>query len=110
MKEAAIGFDLDRALYTAGVAAELSGVAPRTLLAYESLGLIDGRQSESGQRRYSERIVRRVRSIKTLIHGNGANVQGAAQILGLFDVFHRSGEPVPRELKEAYREYAGSVG
>lgn len=109
MKPVDTDFSLDSALYTAGVTAELSGVAPRTLLAYEAMGLIDGFQTESGQRRYSERIVRRVRSIKTLIHSNGVNIQGAAQILDLFGVVHRSGGPVPRELNEAYREYAGSI-
>lgn len=102
-------FNLDSTLYTAGVTAELSGVAPRTLLAYESMGLIDGAHTDSGQRRYSERIVRRVRSVKTLIHSNGVNIQGAVQILALFGVLHAAGGPAPQELDQAFREFAGSL-
>lgn len=104
-----IEFDLDSALYTAAVTAELSGVAPRTLLAYESLGVIAGEQTGSGQNRYSERTVRRVRAIRTLIHSNGVNIHGASHVLSLFDVLHAGGASASPELDHAFQEYAGSL-
>ena len=108
MNARTIEFDLDSALYTAAVTAELSGVAPRTLLAYESLGVIDGEQTFSGQRRYSERTVRKVRSIRTLIHSNGVNIHGAAHVLSLFGVLHAGGAAAPLDLQAAFHEYEGA--
>lgn len=75
----------DGAVYIISVAAELAGVHPQTLRAYERKGLVEPRRTPGGTRRFSERDVYRVRLIQQLTQGEGVNLAGVLRILELQD-------------------------
>ena len=69
-------------LYGIAVAAELTGVNPPMLRAYEDKGLLSPARTGGGSRRYSDADVQRVRRISALL-GTGLNLAGVAQVLEL---------------------------
>lgn len=71
-----------RAVYVISVAAELVGVHPQTLRAYEREGLIDPARTGGGSRRYSEEDLERLRRIQDLT-GEGLNLAGVRKVLQL---------------------------
>jgi len=75
-------FDPDRALYGISVAAELTGVNPQTLRAYEAKGLLDPQRSEGGTRRYSGNDLDAVNRITTLLAA-GLNLAGIEHVFAL---------------------------
>ena len=72
----------DHALYGISVAAELTGVNPPMLRAYEAKGLIEPYRSEGGTRRYSGHDIARVDRITTLLAA-GLNLAGVERVLAL---------------------------
>lgn len=72
----------DAAVYVISVAADLSGLHPQTLRAYERMGLIQPGRTSGGGRRYSERDVELLRLIAELT-GTGVGVEGVRRILAL---------------------------
>ena len=70
------------AVYVISVAAELSGLHPQTLRAYERMGLITPGRTVGGGRRYSHRDVERLRSIAELTSA-GVGVEGVRRLLQL---------------------------
>ena len=70
------------AVYVISVAAELSGLHPQTLRAYERMGLITPGRSVGGGRRYSHRDIERLRSIAQLT-SSGVGVEGVRRLLDL---------------------------
>lgn len=72
----------DAAVYVISVAAELSGLHPQTLRAYERMGLIQPGRTSGGGRRYSQRDVELLRLIADLT-GTGVGVEGVRRILAL---------------------------
>ena len=70
----------DRAVYIISVAAELAGVHPQTLRAYERLGLLAPQRTSGNTRRYSERDIERLRLIQELTQGEGINLAGVQMI------------------------------
>ena len=72
----------ERALYGISVAAELTGVNPQMLRAYEARGLIEPFRTSGGTRRYSGRDLAVVDRITTLLAG-GLNLAGIDQVLQL---------------------------
>lgn len=72
----------DRAVYVISVAAELSGLHPQTLRAYERMGLISPGRTGGGGRRYSARDIERLRSIAELT-GSGIGIEGVRRLLDL---------------------------
>jgi MerR family transcriptional regulator, heat shock protein HspR len=72
----------DRALFSISVAAELSGLHPQTLRAYEREGFVEPARSPGGTRRYSGAEVDRLRSISALADA-GVNIAGMRRILDL---------------------------
>ncbi|MDP9295161.1 MAG: helix-turn-helix transcriptional regulator [Actinomycetota bacterium] len=73
----------DRAVYIISVAAELAGVHPQTLRIYERKGLVTPRRTAGNTRRYSERDIRRLRTIQQLTQGRGVNLAGVRLIIEL---------------------------
>lgn len=73
-----------RALYGISVAAELAGVNPQNLRAYEAKGLIAPARTDGGTRRYSARDLARVERICVLLEA-GVNLAGIARVLDLED-------------------------
>ena len=70
------------AVYVISVAAELSGLHPQTLRAYERLGLITPGRTVGGGRRYSHRDIEKLRSIAQLT-ASGVGVEGVRRLLEL---------------------------
>ncbi len=73
----------DMPVYVISVAAQLSGMHPQTLRAYEKLGLVSpGRRSGQGSsqgkghRRYSMRDILALREIQRLSQEEGVNLSG----------------------------------
>jgi MerR family transcriptional regulator/heat shock protein HspR len=69
-------------LYGISVAAELSGVNPQMLRAYEARGLLDPYRTDGGTRRYSDHDLQIVARITALLSG-GLNLAGIEQVLHL---------------------------
>ena len=70
------------AVYVISVAAELSGLHPQTLRAYERLGLITPGRTVGGGRRYSHRDIEKLRAIAELTSA-GVGVEGVRRLLEL---------------------------
>jgi DNA-binding transcriptional MerR regulator len=69
-------------VYTISVAAELAGVAVRSLRLYEQHGLLRPGRTSGGTRRYSQDDLRRLRRISELV-ADGVNLTGIGKILDL---------------------------
>ena len=98
----------DRALFSISVAAELSGLHPQTLRAYEREGLLEPTRTPGGTRRYSGAEVDRLREISALADA-GVNLAGMRRVLDLEKTVRRlqaklarleTLEAETRELKE----------
>ena len=74
--------NLDAAVYVISVAAELTGLHPQTLRAYERMGLIQPGRTGGGGRRYSHRDIEKLRSIAQLTAA-GVGVEGVRRLLEL---------------------------
>ncbi len=72
----------DKAVYVISVAAELTGLHPQTLRAYERMGLIAPSRTGGGGRRYSASDVDLLRTIAELT-SSGAGIEGVRRILEL---------------------------
>lgn len=72
----------DAAVYVISVAAELTGLHPQTLRAYERMGLITPGRTGGGGRRYSHRDIERLRDIARLT-ASGIGIEGVRRILQL---------------------------
>ncbi len=74
--------DVRRALYGMSVAAELTGVSPQNLRAYEAKGLLYPHRTPGGTRRYSDHDIARVARIAELLQA-GLNLKGIEHVLAL---------------------------
>ena len=72
----------DAAVYVISVAAELTGLHPQTLRAYERMGLIQPGRTGGGGRRYSHRDIERLREIADLTSA-GIGIEGVRRIMDL---------------------------
>ncbi len=74
----------DRPVYVISVAADLTGLHPRTLRIYEEKGLVQpARRNRS--RLYSERDLERVRMIRHLTREVGLNLAGVRMFLEVYE-------------------------
>jgi MerR family transcriptional regulator, heat shock protein HspR len=78
-------FDLsdDTPVYVISVAAQLSGLHPQTLRAYDRLGLVSPGRAAGGGRRYSLRHILALREVQRLSQQEGVNLSGIKRILEL---------------------------
>ena len=99
----------DAAVYVISVAAELTGLHPQTLRAYERMGLITPGRTGGGGRRYSHRDLELLREISELT-GAGIGIEGVRRILHLdnqVNALRARNEDLERELdatREALRQ------
>lgn len=100
--------DIDTPLYVISVAAELAGLHPQTLRAYEREGLLTPARTEGGTRRFSRRDVERLRFIRTLTQDEGLNLAGVKVVLDLGEKLEASRRRVG-ELEEMVRVLAERV-
>ena len=74
--------DRNRPVYMISVAAELAGVHPQTLRAYEQKGLVTPQRTSGNTRMYSEADIERLNLIGELT-SEGINLAGVIRILDL---------------------------
>lgn len=82
-----IQFELsdDSPVYVISVAAQLSGMHPQTLRAYDKIGLVSPGRAVGGGRRYSLRHILLLREVQRLSQEEGVNLNGIKRILELED-------------------------
>src|SRR6266581_4764752 len=87
-----IQFELsdDTPVYVISVAAQLSGMHPQTLRAYDRLGLVCPGRSAGRGRRYSLRDILVLREVQRLSQEDGVNLSGIKRILELEAEWQRS--------------------
>ena len=73
----------DTPVYVISVAAQLSGLHPQTLRAYDLLGLVSPGRSAGRGRRYSLRDILILREVQRLSQEAGVNLSGIKRILEL---------------------------
>jgi MerR family transcriptional regulator, heat shock protein HspR len=73
----------DTPVYVISVAAQLSGLHPQTLRAYDRLGLVSPGRTGGGGRRYSLRDILILREVQRLSQQEGVNLSGIKRILEL---------------------------
>jgi MerR family transcriptional regulator/heat shock protein HspR len=77
------GLSDDTPVYVISVAAQLSGMHPQTLRAYDRVGLVSPGRTASGGRRYSLRDILILREVQRLSQEEGVNLSGIKRILEL---------------------------
>ena len=95
----------DAAVYVISVAAELTGLHPQTLRAYERMGLITPGRTGGGGRRYSHRDLERLRQIADLTSA-GIGIEGVRRIMELelqVDALRARNEELVAELDAVRR-------
>ena len=80
----------DTPVYVISVAAQLSGLHPQTLRAYDRLGLVSPGRAAGRGRRYSFRDILALREVQRLSQEEGVNLSGIKRILELEDSEQRS--------------------
>jgi MerR family transcriptional regulator, heat shock protein HspR len=80
----------DTPVYVISVAAQLSGLHPQTLRAYDRLGLVSPGRAVGRGRRYSLRDILALREVQRLSQEEGINLLGIKRILELEDQEQRS--------------------
>jgi MerR family transcriptional regulator, heat shock protein HspR len=73
----------DTPVYVISVAAQLSGLHPQTLRAYDRLGLVSPGRTGGCGRRYSLRNILVLREVQRLSQEEGVNLSGIKRILEL---------------------------
>jgi MerR family transcriptional regulator/heat shock protein HspR len=89
-------------VYVISVAAQLAGMHPQTLRAYDKLGLVRPGRSSGRGRRYSMRDILALREIQRLSQEEGVNLSGIKLILDQ----HRELEQARRLIAELHAELA----
>ena len=92
--------DLDRPIYTLGVASEMLDAHPRTLMVYEQLDMIKPQRTPTNRRRYSPRDVMKLRAIQKLTRRHGCNLAGARFILVLLKQLHDHAVEPPARFRD----------
>jgi MerR family transcriptional regulator/heat shock protein HspR len=80
----------DTPVYVISVAAQLSGLHPQTLRAYDRLGLVSPGRAAGRGRRYSLRDILILREVQRLSQDEGVNLSGIKRILELERAEQRS--------------------
>lgn len=75
--------DIERPVYTIGVAADMIGVSVHTLRAYENSGLILPQRTKTKRRLYSRNDIERLQFIRMMIEERGLNIAGIKVLLSL---------------------------
>jgi MerR family transcriptional regulator/heat shock protein HspR len=92
----------ERPMYMISVAADLAGMHPQTLRAYENKGLVRPKRTPGGTRLYSEADVERLRIIQRLTTEVGLNHAGVEIVLRLEDELRKAHTQIER-LQEQVR-------
>lgn len=92
--------ELDKPIYTLGVASEMLDAHPRTLMVYEQLDMVRPARTATNRRRYSPRDVLKLRAIQSLTRNHGVNLAGARLILELLKVMAEADVNPPADFRD----------
>lgn len=105
-----------RPQYMISAAAELAGMHPQTLRAYEAKGLVTPGRTPGGTRLYSDLDVQRLQLIQQLTTKLGLNLAGVEHVLRLEDELRRLRTRMEKleaqlrtEIHETHRLYRREV-
>ena len=90
--------NLDKALFSIGVAADILSMHMRTLMMYEHLGLVIPNRTATNRRLYSQRDILTLGAIQRLVHERGLNLAGARYVIRCLQSLDANGVPRPAEL------------
>ena len=93
--QAASSPGLDKPIYTISVAAEILETHPRTLMMYESMGLVVPQRTSTNRRRFSQRDVYKLQTVRDLTRNHGLNLTGVRYVLDLLTTLHDQGVAPP---------------
>lgn len=94
------GRELDKPLYTIGIAADILGTTTQTLMMYEHFGLVVPRRSGSGRRLYTQRNLLAIGAIERLMRGRGLNLAGARYVTECLQLLDAHAIPRPADLAD----------
>ncbi len=99
-----------RPVYVISIAAEITGLHPRTLRIYEEKGLLSPVR-RNRIRLYSESDIERVRMIRQLIEAYRLNLAGVRLILEVYERLHvsRDGDAMQWLVERIIERKGGSV-
>lgn len=97
----------DDPVFVISVAAELAGMHPQTLRAYERGGLVNPRRSAGNVRRYSRRDVERLREVQRLT-SEGLNLAGVKMVFELREALVAAQQRAAR-LEQQLEELSGRL-
>lgn len=99
-----------RPVYVISIAAEITGLHPRTLRIYEEKGLLSPVR-RNRIRLYSESDIERVRMIRQLIEAYRLNLAGVRLILEVYERLHvsRDGDAMQWLVERIIERRGGSV-
>src|SRR5579864_3950468 len=90
---------LDKPIYTLSVAAEILATHPRTLMMYETVGLVTPHRTPTNRRRYTQRDLNRLQLVQRLTRGYGVNLAGVRQLLKLLAILKQHKLDPPDDLR-----------
>jgi MerR family transcriptional regulator, heat shock protein HspR len=90
---------LEKPLYTLGVAAEMLGSHPRTLMMYEELGAATRSVKALNRRRFTLRDILALRAMPRLRRQYEMNLAGARQMIRCLQLLDAHHVPRPTELR-----------
>jgi DNA-binding transcriptional MerR regulator len=73
--------NLDKPLYSIGIAADILSTHMRTLMMYEHLGLVIPNRTATNRRLYSQRDIITLGAIQRLVREKGLNLIGARYVI-----------------------------
>jgi DNA-binding transcriptional MerR regulator len=94
----AVAVDVDKPIYTLSVASEILETHPRTLMMYESVGLVRPHRTATNRRRYSQRDLATLQAIQTFTRKFGVNLAGVRLLLQLLVALRDAGVVAPSEF------------
>ena len=90
---------VDKPIYTLSVASEILETHPRTLMMYESVGLVRPHRTATNRRRYSQRDLATLAAIQTFTRRHGVNLAGVRLLLKLLMILRDHGVAPPPDLR-----------
>jgi MerR family transcriptional regulator, heat shock protein HspR len=92
--------NLDKPLYTIGIAADILSTHMRTLMMYEHLGLVIPNRTATNRRLYSQRDIITLGAIQRLVRGKGLNLVGARYVIQCLQLLDAHGIARPPDLAD----------
>lgn len=91
---------LDKPIYTISVASEILDTHPRTLMMYETLGLVVPHRTATNRRRYSQRDVLTLQAVQRLTRQHRLNLAGARYVIQCLQLLDANGVVRPAHLAD----------